>query len=174
MTEEVLRWGTMDSPLGRLYIAVSDRGVCAIERDTEPGLFVARLERRWPRASRIRHDPEAIRPVAQALARFLADPQAWPREIPVDLAGLTRFQQEVLEATRTIPPGQKATYGEIARWIGRPRAARAVGQALRRNPVPFLVPCHRVVGSGGHLGGYGGAEGLPVKIYLLRHEGALE
>ncbi len=173
MTEAILRWGTLDSPLGVLYIAISERGVCAIERDTEPGLFVADLARHGPQPSQIRHHPEAIRPVAQALARFFEDPQAWPREIPVDLTGLTRFQQAVLEATRTIPPGQTATYGEIARWVGRPRAARAVGQALRRNPVPLLIPCHRVVGSGGHLGGYGGAEGLSVKIHLLRHEGAL-
>ncbi len=173
MTEAILRWGTLDSPLGVLHIAISERGVCAIERDTEPGLFVARLARLRPQPSRICHHPESIRPVAEALARFFADPQAWPRAIPVDLIGRTQFQQAVLEATRTIPPGQTATYGEIARWVGRPRAARAVGQALRRNPVPFLIPCHRVVGRGGRLGGYGGAEGFPVKVHLLRHEGAL-
>lgn len=167
-----IRWDVMETPVGVLYVAVSDRGVCAIERETDEGRFVATLAQ-MPGVTQVIHDPQAVAPVIQALARFFADPSAWPDDIPVDLTGLTPFQQAVLEATRRIPPGQTATYGEIARQIGRPAAARAVGQALRRNPVPFLIPCHRVVGSGRHLGGYGGPQGTQLKARLLRHEGAL-
>jgi methylated-DNA-[protein]-cysteine S-methyltransferase len=76
----------------------------------------------------------------------------------------------VLRATRAIPRGAVRTYGEVARRVGRPRAARAVGQALHRNPVPLLVPCHRVIGAGGRLVGFG--SGIGEKQRLLRLEGA--
>ena len=87
--------------------------------------------------------------------------------VPVRLTG-TDFQQEVWAALCEIPYGATATYGDIARRVGRPRACRAVGMANHRNPVPIIVPCHRVIGSGGALTGYGG--GLAVKSYLLAWE----
>lgn len=87
---------------------------------------------------------------------------------PVDLSQMTPFQRRVLEAARTIPAGQTRSYRQVAEMIGRPRAARAVGQALGANPAPLLVPCHRVVGSGGSLGGFG--SGLDWKIRLLELE----
>lgn len=87
--------------------------------------------------------------------------------VPVRLTG-TAFQQEVWAALCEIPYGATATYGDIARCIGRPRACRAVGMANHRNPVPIIVPCHRVIGTGGALTGYGG--GLAVKSYLLAWE----
>lgn len=87
--------------------------------------------------------------------------------VPVRLMG-TDFQQEVWTALCEIPYGATATYGDVARRVGRPRACRAVGMANHRNPVPIIVPCHRVIGSGGALTGYGG--GLAVKSYLLALE----
>lgn len=84
--------------------------------------------------------------------------------VPVDLAGRTAFQQRVLKACRRIPYGAMATYGDLARQVGSPGAARAVGQVMAHNPVPLVIPCHRVVGRGG-LTGFGG--GLPLKERLL-------
>ncbi|MHA1631910.1 MAG: methylated-DNA--[protein]-cysteine S-methyltransferase [Candidatus Freyarchaeota archaeon] len=88
----------------------------------------------------------------------------------VDLSQLSCFQRMVLEEVRRIPRGKKVTYGEIAEKIGRPKAARAVGNALKRNPLPIIIPCHRVVGSK-TLGGFTG--GVNVKKFLLTVEGAL-
>lgn len=90
-----------------------------------------------------------------------------------DLSGLAPFQRSVLEATAAVPPGAVVTYGEIARRIGRPRAVRAVGTALARNPVPLIVPCHRVLPAGGRLGNYSGG-GPEVKRWLLELEGVLQ
>lgn len=103
---------------------------------------------------------------AEELAEYFAGTR---REftVPVRLTG-TAFQQAVWAALREIPYGETATYGEIARRIGRPRACRAVGMANHRNAVPIIVPCHRVIGSGGALTGYAG--GLPVKDFLLSWE----
>lgn len=103
---------------------------------------------------------------AEELAEYFAGTR---REftVPVRLTG-TAFQQAVWAALREIPYGETATYGEIARRIGRPRACRAVGMANHRNAVPIIVPCHRVIGSGGALTGYAG--GLPVKRFLLAWE----
>jgi len=90
--------------------------------------------------------------------------------VPLDLSGLSPFHRRVLQAARRIPYGRTATYSDLARRVGRPLAARAVGQAMARNPVPLVIPCHRVVASGGGLGGYGG--GLDLKRRLLALEGA--
>jgi methylated-DNA-[protein]-cysteine S-methyltransferase len=79
----------------------------------------------------------------------------------------------VLNAARQVPRGQVATYGEIAERIGKPRAFRAVGQALRNNPIPIVIPCHRVINADGTLGGYGGKVGSQRKIQLLQLEGAI-
>jgi methylated-DNA-[protein]-cysteine S-methyltransferase len=93
-------------------------------------------------------------------------------DIPIDISQLTNFQQQVLFATLQIPRGKIATYMDIARRIGNPKAVRAVGQALGRNPVPIVIPCHRVIASNGSLGGYSGGGGLETKARLLQLEGA--
>src|SRR3972149_1082691 len=85
---------------------------------------------------------------------------------------LPEFQRRVLLAALKIPHGQVTTYGEIARRIGHPKAARAVGQALGHNPIPLVIPCHRVLGADGSLHGYGAGKGVPTKAWLLTLEGA--
>jgi len=92
-------------------------------------------------------------------------------DLEVDLSVLSAFDRKVLEATARIPAGKVATYAQVAAKAGNPRASRAAGNALHKNPVAIIVPCHRVLRSDGSLGGYGG--GLPVKEWLLRHEGAI-
>ena len=86
-------------------------------------------------------------------------------EAPLDLSGTTEFFRRAWQACRSIPAGETRSYGWLAAQAGRPGAARAAGQAMARNPVPLVVPCHRVVGSDGHLHGFGG--GLPMKAWLL-------
>jgi len=102
----------------------------------------------------------------------------WPEllrrtfRLRLDTRGLTDFQRAVLRAAARIPYGQTESYGEIARKLRRPLAARAVGQALGANPLPLVIPCHRVLGAHGALGGYSAARGVTVKRWLLRLEGA--
>lgn len=94
------------------------------------------------------------------------------RDTPVDLQTCTEFQRRVLEACRTIPWGQTWTYAQLAAAAGYPGAARAVGQCMAANPIPLVIPCHRVVGSDGRLRGYSGPGGLAMKLRLLQLESA--
>lgn len=110
-------------------------------------------------------------PILAALRRYFRGERVGFEDIDVDLSGATEFQRRVYGTTRAIPWGKVATYGQIAKAIGKPNAQRAVGQALGRNPVAIVIPCHRVVASDG-LGGFGG--GLAWKKKLLRLEGALK
>lgn len=109
-------------------------------------------------------------PIARELAAFFRGERKDLRDIPVDLGDSTDFERLVYAATRRIPFGKVATYGQVARAIGKPNAQRAVGQALGKNPVAIVIPCHRVVASNG-LGGFTG--GLHWKKKLLRFEGVL-
>jgi len=91
--------------------------------------------------------------------------------VPVDLSGLPPFTRQVLEVLRTVPYGETVTYAELAARVGSPRAARAVGRAVAVNPLPIVIPCHRVVAAGGRPGGYSGGGGLATKLWLLAREG---
>jgi len=127
----------------------------------------------FPKGS-MRRDPEAdwiyneapLASVRQQLSEYFAG-QRKSFDLPLALQG-TEFQVSVLEALQTIPYGETTSYGAIAKQIGRPKAVRAVGAANGRNPIPIIVPCHRVIGSGGDLTGFGG--GLDTKAALLRLE----
>jgi len=92
-------------------------------------------------------------------------------DLSVDWSGMKPFQEKVLQATIGIPYGQVATYGEIARQVGKPGAAIAVGRAQATNPIPLVIPCHRVIGSDGKLHGYRAPDGVKTKAWLLRLEG---
>ena len=110
--------------------------------------------------------------MAQAAAEQLAEYFQQRRQeftVPVDISTLPPFTRQVLAACATIPGGDTRTYGQLATQVGRPRGARAVGQALGRNPVPILIPCHRVISSDGSLGGFGA--GMEMKRRLLELEG---
>lgn len=158
-----------DSPIGPLMVAVSDHGVVAIEFGTDEEAFVAELQ--------ARHDVPAFRSMdrvsgamSQILQYLAGDRRSF--DLSVDLSNSTDFQRKVLEAAIAVPPGYVATYGEIAARIGKPQSSRAVGQALSHNPIPIVVPCHRVVAADGSLTGYSGAGGIETKAHLLRLEGA--
>lgn len=156
-------WGWFDSPFGPALVMGTARGICGMGFAAELGEEAAYddLARRWPSA-RFTENPDQLRPWVQAA--FGARPGA-----PLYLIGAP-FQIKVWEALLRIPSGQVTTYGDIARVIGHPKAVRAVGTAVGRNPISWLIPCHRALRKGGALGGY--HWGLPVKRALLAYEGA--
>lgn len=152
--------------LGTHGIAVSPKGICAIHFRWDEVALKRDLGRRFPAAELLRDDTGTAAAVA-ALQAWIDQPHTAPR-VPLDLVG-TEFQRRVWQAIARIPAGKVISYAELARGAGRPRAIRAAAQACGANPVPLLVPCHRVVASDGGLGGFGG--GLPLKRKLLAREG---
>jgi methylated-DNA-[protein]-cysteine S-methyltransferase len=160
---------TMDSPVGELLVAVTPRGLVAVSFEDEGReRTVARLTREVsPRVM------EAAAPTDEARRELEEYFRGGRRsfELSLDRRLMGPFAEKVLRATSRVGFGQLATYGEIAARIDRPHAARAVGRALGSNPIPIVVPCHRIVGAGGALTGYAG--GLERKEILLRLEGSL-
>lgn len=157
-----------DTPLGPVWLAAGPRGLVAVEYNGSEENFrgyLARVTKGRPQRS-----ADKVAAVKKMVLTYLRG--ASNRiDIDVDLSGITPFQRRVLEETRKVPRGQVSTYAEIARRIGNPKAVRAVGQALKRNPVPIVVPCHRVIASDGSLGGYGGEMRSKRKVQLLKLEG---
>jgi AraC family transcriptional regulator, regulatory protein of adaptative response / methylated-DNA-[protein]-cysteine methyltransferase len=139
-----------DSPLGRMIVAATEQGVCFVGFGEKDKPLETELRSNYPRAT-VRHD-EGFKPWVKAILANL-NGQLPRLDLPTDVRG-TAFQQQVWNALKRIPYGKTRTYGEIAEAIGQPTAARAVGAACGSNPVPIVVPCHRVVGSNGSLTGY--------------------
>ncbi len=160
-------WGWFDSPFGLALVMGTDKGICGVGFAAEMGEDWAMqdLVRRWPQATFV-EDPMRLRP--WVLAAFGAEDDAL-KEAPLYLIGAP-FQIKVWEALLRIPSGHVTTYSEIAGSIGNPRAVRAVGTAVGRNPISWLIPCHRALRKSGALGGY--HWGLPVKRALLAYESA--
>jgi AraC family transcriptional regulator of adaptative response/methylated-DNA-[protein]-cysteine methyltransferase len=154
------------TPLGTHGLAVAPKGLCAIHFRWDEAALKRDLGRRFPGAELLRDDARTAA-AAAALRDWIDRPDAAPRP-PLDLVG-TDFQRRVWQAIARIPAGKVISYAELARRAGRPRAIRAAAQACGANPIPLLVPCHRVVASDGGLGGFGG--GLPLKRKLLAREG---
>ena len=159
-------WGWFESPFGPALIMGTERGICGIGFSAETGVdgTMSDLLSRWPNA-RFIEDPTTLKPLAD---------KAFPKEgsdatAPLFLIGAP-FQIKVWEALLQIPTGHVTTYTDIARAIGHPKAVRAVGTAVGRNPISWLIPCHRALRKSGGLGGY--HWGLPVKRTMLAWEAA--
>jgi methylated-DNA-[protein]-cysteine S-methyltransferase len=159
-----------DSPLGDLWIAVSGQGLAAIEWSQDEAEFGAYLAKRFKRP--VQPHFEKAAPALHQLDEYLRGARR-SFDVSIDWSLLRPFQQRVLQIVFAIPYGQTRTYGDIAYEIGSPRAARAVGRANATNPMPLVIPCHRVIGRDGKLHGYGGGQGLPTKEWLLQLEGAV-
>lgn len=139
--------------------------------ESDPTLARRRLLRRFSDAVETDAPPGVAR-VVDAVRALLAEGALDLVDVAVDLSGLDPFDRQVLEAARRIPPGRTRTYGQIAAELGQPRAAQAVGAALGRNPVPIIVPCHRVLAAGGKVGGFSAPGGTATKLKLLAIENA--
>jgi len=161
---------SMESPLGRIWLAASPEGLCTVSWDyTSVESF-----KRWIQI-RFKQNPvadqAALLPSVQQLTDYFQN-RLTCFHLTLDLQTLSPFDRSVLEETSRIPYGHTTTYGKLAQRIGRPRSARAVGGALGRNPIPIVIPCHRVLSADGKLGGFSGG-GPAVKQRLLRLEKAL-
>jgi methylated-DNA-[protein]-cysteine S-methyltransferase len=175
---------TLPGPQGPLQVAATARGLVAADWHPSPEAVLAGLRRRLgPLEVRPPTDsgPAArrLRDALPILRDLLGGRDAPAATIRLDLVDRPTFDQQVLAAVRELGWGETASYGEIARRVGAPRAARAVGGALGRNPIALVIPCHRVIASDGTLGGYGGdgwrdrAEALGRKRELLAREGVI-
>ncbi|MDG3042842.1 bifunctional helix-turn-helix domain-containing protein/methylated-DNA--[protein]-cysteine S-methyltransferase [Roseicyclus marinus] len=159
-----IRQGWFDSPFGPALVMGTDRGICGLgfAAETGPEATLADLQGRWP-AARFVEDTAALAPMAAAA---FGETEG---EAKLHLIGAP-FQIKVWEALLQVPTGHVTTYSEIALATGHPRAVRAVGTAVGRNPISWLIPCHRALRKSGELGGY--HWGLPVKRAMLAHEAA--
>jgi methylated-DNA-[protein]-cysteine S-methyltransferase len=158
----------VDTPIGTLLVAATERGLCRIAYDAEPEREVDHLARVF--GVRVLRSARPIDPARRQLDEYFAGSRQH-FDLGVDLALQAEFNRRVLRELARVPYGEVVTYGELAARAARPRAARAVGTVMNRNPLPIVLPCHRVIGANGKLVGYGG--GLDRKESLLRLEGAL-
>jgi methylated-DNA-[protein]-cysteine S-methyltransferase len=156
------------TPLGTIWIAGSDQGLLIVNFSDSQAEFTSVLTKLGFKEIIQNHKKTAT--FIQQITDYLA---AERREfdLPIDWSLMSPFQGKALRATCDIPYGGVSTYGAIARQIGRPHAARAVGRAEATNPMPLVIPCHRVLGSDGSLHGYSGRGGLHTKAWLLQLEG---
>lgn len=157
------------TPIGPVDVALGADGLIAIVLGREPAALETEVRRLLPSAEvRCVADGSAVEPVLAALDAYFAD-GAFVFQLPIDWSVMTAFQRRVLPLVAAIPAGETATYGSLAVALGNPQLARAVGRANATNPLPIVIPCHRVVGHDGSLVGYGG--GVARKQWLLAHEG---
>ena len=161
-----------DTAIGACGIAWSARGVFAVQMpEVDAGVTRARLIKRYPQALEAA-PPSAIRHAIDGVVALLAGQARDLTDIVIDDDETPDFNKRVYAVTRAIPPGQTMTYGEVAERLGDKALSRAVGQALGENPVPIIMPCHRVLAAGGKSGGFSAAGGVATKLKLLTIERA--
>lgn len=154
-----MRWTVLDSPIGQLSVAVDEAGICGVQFGAVEGAQPAEAIDQGPTGWLHAAVDELRRYFAGDLTSFT---------VPLSVRRGSEFERAVWREMTLIPYGETRTYGQVARAVGDPDAARAVGVACNRNPIPVIVPCHRIVGAGGKLVGFGG--GLPRKRHLLELE----
>ncbi len=171
MTESqpTVYYAALSTPIGKVFIGATPDGLVCLSFARTEHDFVEELSAQVP--GRLAKSTEKMAAIAGQLNDYFAGRRR-VFDLPLDWRLTTPFQREVLRATLQIPAGQTLTYRDIAQRIGKPKAARAVGQALGRNPIPIVIPCHRVLGSDGSLHGYSGGRGIATKAQLLQLEGA--
>lgn len=161
-----------DTPLGACGIGWTELGVRTVQLPEGDAVRTAARLRRWHPDLPAAAPPAGIVRVINDIGALLAGTPTDLTYVPLDLTGVAEFEQRVYAAARLVPPGDTVTYGELADRLGDPGAARAVGRALGRNPVPIVVPCHRVLAAGGRTGGFSAHGGVSTKMRMLAIEGA--
>ncbi len=167
-----IKYASLPGPewLGDILVAQGPNGITAVSMGDPEYRFLSYVKRLT--GEEAQRDQTALRPTLDRFQAYL-DGDFAAINMPVDWSLMTPFQRLVLKETSLVKAGSVSTYGEIARRIGRPGGARAVGQALRRNPMPMVIPCHRIIASDGSMCGFGGKSGINRKRAMLRHEGYL-
>jgi methylated-DNA-[protein]-cysteine S-methyltransferase len=161
-----------DTVIGRCGLAWGERGLIGVQLpESSPGAAWARLRRRFPEAAEA-EPPVEIERIIDRIRDLLAGGRDDLADVALDLDGQSSFNLRVYAIARAITPGDTSTYGEVAKAMGEPGAARAVGKALGENPWPIVVPCHRVLGSSGSMGGFSAPGGAETKARLLTLEKA--
>jgi methylated-DNA-[protein]-cysteine S-methyltransferase len=165
-------FAVFDTAIGVCGIAWSDGGVVAVQLpERNEGATRARLARRCADAPEAEPPPDVRRAIDAVVSLLNGEPSDLSF-ITLDMEGVPDFHRRVYEVARTIPPGATLSYGDIASRLGEPGSARAVGQALGRNPIPIVVPCHRVLAARGRTGGFSARGGTATKLNLLAIERA--
>lgn len=160
-----------DTPVGPCGIAWNEHGVIGVQLPEEDAAATrARLARRFPYCME-GSAPDDVRAAIDRIRALLDGARDDLASIALDFSAVTPFEKMVYDVARTIRPGETRTYGDVAKTLGVPRAAREVGVALARNPFPIIVPCHRVVAANGKTGGFSGNGGVKTKLRLLGLEG---
>ena len=157
----------VESPVGPLLMAATERGLCRISFESDPEEHLDRLAKEY--GPRVLRSSETVDAAHHQLEEYFAGKRRG-FELDIDLRATAPFAHRVLDELAQVPFGETTTYGSLAARVGAPRAARAVGTVMNRNPLPIVLPCHRVVGANGSLTGYGG--GLHRKEALLALERA--
>jgi methylated-DNA-[protein]-cysteine S-methyltransferase len=162
-----------ETPIGACGIAWGPRGVVGVQLPEGDAMRTrARLARRFP-DGREAVPPEEIRRAQESMVALMRGEPRDLSDVVLDMEGLPDFHQRVYREARRIGPGRTVSYGELAARLGGRPLARAVGQALGRNPFPIVVPCHRVLAAGGRMGGFSARGGVETKLQLLTLERAL-
>ncbi|MDP1565617.1 MAG: methylated-DNA--[protein]-cysteine S-methyltransferase [Polaromonas sp.] len=162
-----------DTAVGACGIAWGDAGICGVQLpEADAAQTRARMCRRFPGADQAQPDAAVQIAIRNISAMLRGEPHAVD-SLALDMRGVPDFHQRVYAVARAIPPGRTLTYGELAAQLGEPGAARAVGQALGRNPFAPVVPCHRVLAAGDKPGGFSASGGIRTKLRLLIIEGAM-
>jgi methylated-DNA-[protein]-cysteine S-methyltransferase len=172
----VLSFTLFDTPIGTCGLIWSGRGIAGLQLpEATAEATRERVKRRWAGfgADVVETVPPAgVQRALDRIQGLLAGGTVGLDDIPLDLDAVPEFHRKVYEVARTIPPGQTMTYGEIAKHLGVPHESREVGQALGRNPIAIIVPCHRVLGADGKMGGFSAGGGVATKRRILEIEGA--
>lgn len=158
------------TPLGNVWVALSEEGLVAVEFQTDHDRFAQTVHKLMGLPhNQISINSEKPVYVMNQISEYFSGKRCH-FDLFIDWSVMTPFQAQVLRLTLAIPYGETSTYGEIAITLGNPKAARAVGRAEATNPMPLIIPCHRVLGSDGNLHGYGAADGIASKAWLLELE----
>jgi len=162
-----------DTPIGTCSLVWKDEVVVGLRLpEASAAATRARIKRRWPEAKEKTPPPEDIQRIIDRVLALLAGEAVDLSDIPLDFGAAPELHRRAYEVARSIPPGQTMTYGEIAKRLGVPNESREVGQAMGRNPIAIIMPCHRVLGADGKMGGFSADGGVATKRRILEIEGA--